>query len=194
MGESLFFRLLIMKREGGFSLIELLTVMAVLGVLLVMVFPSLNEWMVNLRIRNTADALLRGLQLARQEAVRRNQTMGFWLVSAPAANSSALTSACASSSSSSAWVVSVNDPAGKCDVLPSVTTDPFTVAKRAPGDGGGRTLPSLLLNRINRRLRHRFSSVALVGFPTARPLPELMSQRVVVTAPIIAPCVLKSVV
>lgn len=137
MGESLFFRLLIMKREGGFSLIELLTVMAVLGVLLVMVFPSLNEWMVNLRIRNTADALLRGLQLARQEAVRRNQTMGFWLVSAPAANSSALTSACASSSSSSAWVVSVNDPAGKCDVLPSVTTDPFTVAKRAPGDGGG---------------------------------------------------------
>jgi type IV fimbrial biogenesis protein FimT len=129
-----------MKREGGFSLVELMTVIVVLGVLLVMVLPSLSDWMVNQRIRNTADALLRGLQLARQEAVRRNQTMGFWLVSAPATSASKLDGSCALSSSSGAWVVSINDPVGKCDSSPSVTAEPFLVAKHAPGDGGGQDI------------------------------------------------------
>jgi len=129
-----------MKRSQGFSLIELMTVLAIFAVLLLLVTPSVASWMVNLRIRNTADAMERGLQLARQEAVRRNQNVSFWLVSAPAGDSTKLDSSCVLSNSSGSWVVSINSPAGNCDKAPSTTTAPMLVAAHAIGDGGGNDI------------------------------------------------------
>jgi type IV fimbrial biogenesis protein FimT len=121
--------------ERGFSLIELVVTLAVTAILLLAVSPSLTDWMINLHIRNAADGIQQGLQLARQEAIKRNQDVSFYLVSANATDSTVLDSSCALSSSSGSWVVSVDSPAGKCNVAVSATTTPRIVAKHAIGDG-----------------------------------------------------------
>lgn len=122
-------------KAKGFSLVELLVVVAIMAALLALVSPSLLEWMVNLRIRNATDALLNGLQQARQEAIRRNQSVSFWLVTPVAGNDSALDDSCALSNTSGSWVVSVRSPVGKCAAVPSTTTAPMIVSTHPIGDG-----------------------------------------------------------
>lgn len=123
-------------RERGFTLVELMVAIAVMGLLLVAVSPALNDWAINLRIRNTASAVEQGLQLARQEAIRRNQAVGFYFVSSSAADSGTLNNSCALSSTDGSWVVSVRSPAGKCATAPSTTVDPMIVNSHPVGDGG----------------------------------------------------------
>jgi len=123
-------------RERGFTLIELMVSIAVMALLLVAVSPALKDWMINVRIRNAASAIEQGLQLARQEAIRRNQSTGFHLVSSSAADPGALDNTCALSSSSGSWVVSMRSPAGKCATAPSATVDPMLVNSHPVGDGG----------------------------------------------------------
>lgn len=123
-------------RERGFTLIELMVAISVMALLLMAVSPSLRDWVVNLRIRNTASAVEQGLQLARQEAIRRNQSTGFYLVSSSAADSGALDNSCALSSTDGSWVVSMRSPAGKCATAPSATVDPMIVNSHPVGDGG----------------------------------------------------------
>ena len=55
----------------GFSLIELIVGMAILGILMGLGIPAFSDWMRNARVRTTAESALNGLQLARAEAVRR---------------------------------------------------------------------------------------------------------------------------
>lgn len=123
-------------RTKGFSLIELMVVMAIMALLLVAVSPTLSDWMINARIRNASTALEQGVQLARQEAIRRNQSVSLWLVSTPANTSTAVDNTCALSSSSGSWVVSLKTPESKCATAVSTTVDPMVVAKHAVGDGG----------------------------------------------------------
>ncbi|MFE8643935.1 GspH/FimT family pseudopilin [Sphingomonas sp. NCPPB 2930] len=120
-------------RARGFTLVELMVVMAILVLMLLAVAPSVSAWLVNLRIRNAADALQNGLQTARNEAIRRNRPMGFWLVSA--ANPAVLDNACVLSAASASWVVSGSDPTGACAAAPSTTAAPMLVAAHAVGDG-----------------------------------------------------------
>jgi type IV fimbrial biogenesis protein FimT len=53
--------------------------LAVLGVLIAVGVPSFRAWLQNTQIRNAADAVMNGLQLARAEAVRRNRVVSFSL-------------------------------------------------------------------------------------------------------------------
>ena len=55
----------------GFSLIELIVVLAVLAILLAAGASNFSVWMTNSRIRTTAESIQNGLQMARAEAVRR---------------------------------------------------------------------------------------------------------------------------
>jgi type IV fimbrial biogenesis protein FimT len=59
-------------QSRGFSLIELLIGLALIGILSVMAVPAYQFWIKNVQIRNAAEGVLNGLQLARAEAVRRN--------------------------------------------------------------------------------------------------------------------------
>jgi len=59
-------------QSRGFSLIELLIGLALIGILSVMAVPAYQFWIQNVQIRNAAEGVLNGLQLARAEAVRRN--------------------------------------------------------------------------------------------------------------------------
>jgi type IV fimbrial biogenesis protein FimT len=66
-----------MKKPKGFSLIELMVVIAIVAILAVLGLPSYAVWTQNSRIRNAAEGLLNGLQLARSEAVARNTQINF---------------------------------------------------------------------------------------------------------------------
>lgn len=66
-----------MKR--GFTLIELMIAITVLGVLLVLGLPSFMETIQNMQVRTAAESILDGMQIARSEAVRRNAYTQFVL-------------------------------------------------------------------------------------------------------------------
>lgn len=68
-----------LRKQRGFSLTELMIVMAILGVLATLAAPSFTAIIVNTRIRATASAVNDGLQLARTEAIRRNERVLFTL-------------------------------------------------------------------------------------------------------------------
>lgn len=65
----------------GFTLIELMITLAILGILVIAVTPGYKIWVQNAQIRTASDAILNGLQLARAEAVRRNALTQFALAS-----------------------------------------------------------------------------------------------------------------
>ena len=65
----------------GFTLIELMVAIAVLGVLLAQAVPSYSKWIANTRVRTTTDAIQNGLILAKAEALRRNTKVQLALTS-----------------------------------------------------------------------------------------------------------------
>jgi len=114
-------------KQRGFTIIEVVIVVALAAFLLAAVAPSVSTWMRNTRIRTAAEAISNGLQQARNEAVRRNQSVGFYLVSDTSAVS--MSDSCALSASSSGWVVALASPVSKC----ASDRDTF-IAVRPPGD------------------------------------------------------------
>lgn len=68
-----------LKRQDGFTLIELMTGLTIMGLALAIGMPSYSSWMVNQQTRGAAEAMKDGLQLARSEAVQRNANVEFVL-------------------------------------------------------------------------------------------------------------------
>lgn len=99
--------------QRGFTVIEVIIAVTIAGLLLAAALPSAGTWIRNTKIRTAAESISNGLQQARNEAVRRNQPIGFYLVS-DAAGATELTDTCALSATSSGWVVSPASPAAKC--------------------------------------------------------------------------------
>ena len=123
--------MLIQRRQRGFNLVEAIITLAVLGILVAAAVPSVTEWMRSTAVRNLAETTHAGLQKARMEAMRRNQIVTFWMVSA----TSAPTDSCVLSATSAAWVVSLDDPTSKCGTAPSTTAEPRIVEVYGPGPG-----------------------------------------------------------
>ena len=63
----------------GFSLVELMIGITIVSLLMMLALPSYQVWIQNLQIRNAAESILDGLQLARTEAVQRNTQVQFQL-------------------------------------------------------------------------------------------------------------------
>lgn len=129
-------------RQRGFTLVELVVTLAVFAMILALAAPGVVDWMSNTRIRNVADSLQNGIQIARGEAVRRNQNVSFWLVSMQ--DPAQLSNDCALSASSGSWVVSVNAPTSHCADAPSTDSSPMIVTGRAVNDAGGNVTVSAL--------------------------------------------------
>ena len=130
------------RAARGFSIIEVVITIAVMGILLAAAMPSIGDWLRSVRVRNATEGIVNGLQQARAEAVRRNRPVSFSLVTADAARPTELSNSCALASNSASWVVSLNSPAGTCGTEPS--PGGTLVAKRAAGDGsGGVTVTAL---------------------------------------------------
>lgn len=124
-----------MKRPAlrGVTLIELAVVVALLALLLMAVMPSASAWIRNTQIRNVATSLQTGLQRARAEAMRRNTNVRFSLVRL--SNSAVMDDSCAVAEGGLSWVVSLDDPGGKCATAISDTTAPRILDKHATGTG-----------------------------------------------------------
>ena len=65
------------NKSAGFSLIELIIVIVLLSLMLALAMPAYAAWVQNTRIRSAAESFVSGLQLARNEAVRRNSNVQF---------------------------------------------------------------------------------------------------------------------
>lgn len=66
-------------KARGFSLIELLIAIVVIGILLALALPSFSNMLRNASIRNLASSIAGGLNVAKAEAVRRNKLISFEL-------------------------------------------------------------------------------------------------------------------
>jgi general secretion pathway protein H len=64
-------------REAGFTLIEVIVVLAVLGFALALIVGYKPPWSSGLGVRGTAAELASGLRLARSEAISRNRPITF---------------------------------------------------------------------------------------------------------------------
>ncbi len=122
------------SRHSGVSLIEVAITLVILALLIALGAPSFQTWLLNTQIRNSAEAMTTGLQLARGEAVKRNQAVRFTLVSPD--NPAILDDTCVVSAEGTSWVVSLDDPTSKCAADPSSSVVPRIVAKKAGGEGG----------------------------------------------------------
>ena len=111
--------MLIERLQRGFTLIELLITIVVVAVLAALAFPSFQAVLANAQIRTAAQALHDGLQLARVEAIRRNERVVF------------------TKDADSGWTVSVNSGGGVIQTRSSsegaksatVTVNPSTATK-----------------------------------------------------------------
>ena len=119
------------KSLAGFTLIELMIAIAIIGILLVAGFPEMFAWIQNTQIRTAAESISNGLQLARGEAVRRNTRIEFVLTNADpiAANVPTL----APTNSGPHWVVRNFQTAG------------YTAADFVQG-GGTYSSPNAVIN------------------------------------------------
>ena len=64
-------------RASGMTLIEVLISFLIVGVLLGLGVPSFTAWLQNVQVRNAAESIFNGLQLARANAVQRNKAVSF---------------------------------------------------------------------------------------------------------------------
>ncbi len=82
------------SRQLGISIIEVMIGVSIIGILLALAAPTATVWIQNTQVRTAAEAILRGVQQARIEALKRNTNVGFQLTDA----------------SSTAWRICLYDP------------------------------------------------------------------------------------
>jgi type IV fimbrial biogenesis protein FimT len=110
------------------TLVELMVTVSVLAFLMLAGMPSLSKWSRNTQIRTTAESLQSGLAKARNEALRRNKRTLFSLVDSITASS------CQLSATSANWIVSLQSPAGGCNVANSETAAPLILERWGSGE------------------------------------------------------------
>jgi type IV fimbrial biogenesis protein FimT len=112
-------------RLRGINIIEIMVTVAIVVILAGLGAPGIGEWIKNAQIRNTAESISSGLQMARLEALRRNAPLGFYLTND-------LSASCALSSTGVNWVISRDTPSSACNaalINDSIALDSAT----APG-------------------------------------------------------------
>lgn len=66
-------------RSSGFTLVELMVVVAIVAITATLAAPNFAQMLANYRVRSAAEGILTALNFARAEAVRRNSPVSFSL-------------------------------------------------------------------------------------------------------------------
>ena len=152
-------------------MIEVIVVVSIIGILAVAVAPEISIQLRKSRVRNVAESMQNGLQRARAEAIARNQNVRFTLVTD-------LTDGCAASATAASWVISLDDPAGLCDIAPDPDTEPRIVTLQEARDGGtGATVAATQSNLTT-------ASSSITFNPFGRPASTTQLARIVVDSAI----------
>lgn len=147
--------------QAGFALIELMIAIAVLGVIMGLAAPTMADFIRNTRLNTTVDHLTSALNLARNEAIKRN----LGVIVCPRSSSTATT--CATASLAAAWV---NGWLVCYDANADGVCDPDT------GTGTAATLPNpvRVVNALGSQLTLtgpasvvRFNAIGTQGTPPA---------------------------
>lgn len=136
-------------KTQGFTIIELMITVAVVGVLAAVALPSFNYTIKDSRVKTTASDLHTSLLLARSEAIKRNADVTVTI-------------------NSSGWAVSYDD-SGTTKILSQKNDVPSDVNSTCYIDNTAKTLPqSIVFNRSGRPdhlLEMRYDSSALSTVP-----------------------------
>ena len=122
-----------------------MVVVSIIGILMALAAPSAANWIQNTQLRNSADSVLRGIQMARLEALKRNQVIGFELQDA----------------NSTAWRVCIYDViANQCSIV-----QPDIHAKSASeGSPNSRLATETVLSPVTAGLSAGSGVPAMVAF------------------------------
>ncbi len=110
-------------KPNGFSLIELMVTLTIVGTALAFGLPSFSAWIQSNHIRTAAESIQNGLQLTRAEAVRRNTSVQLVL------------SSLAGGGTSSDWTITCSTPSSTC---PGAGQSPTEIQKRMGSEGSAK--------------------------------------------------------
>jgi type IV fimbrial biogenesis protein FimT len=113
----------------GFSMVELMIAIAIVGFLLVMGIPSFTGYIQNSRLRSAAESCLAGLQRARAEAVRQNSDIQFILTDSAATAANVATAPPLATGRN--WMIR------SADLTTFIEGSPQSMQATVDGDGGG---------------------------------------------------------
>jgi len=134
-------------KSAGFTLIELMIVVAVLGALVMVGMPSFRQMMKNYEVRVAAESISNGVQRARAEAVSRNASVEFVLGTGTAWNVNVVGGANIESRSSAEG--SANAALQALDGSLNVLTIPATVTFNSLGQMVANADASAPIRRVN---------------------------------------------
>jgi len=153
-----------LPQRRGYSLIEIAIAIALLSLLLFAAMPEITTMVANARIRSAAESYLQGLGRARNQALRTNQGVTFWLTTPN--SSGVLDNTCALSSTASSWVVSMSDPTSLCAGSPSNASAPWAASapQMIEKAAGGSTGSSVTVSALQADATTAATSVGFDGF------------------------------
>jgi type IV fimbrial biogenesis protein FimT len=182
-----------MKRHGqrGFSLIELMVTITILGILVLLGIPSYQQWMLNTRIRTVTESIQNGLRLARNEASQRGADVRFqlnsatvWQVCAFPATSTSAATAVDCTAAIAPPIQEFNSAGASNDVQVTVSTNVADIATTAgvyQAIVGGAVPAGITFNSLGRPTNYGATSILRIDVTAAQIDQQAASKRLVTT-------------